>query len=274
MINDLHKTEVRVVLGIEYDGSKYHGWQSQTHDSQTIQGKLELALSKIADQPLKVICAGRTDSGVHATEQIIHFDMVKYRKEQAWVQGTNSYLPRDIRVRWCRFVTPDFHARFSAITRRYIYLIDNRTVRSAMLHKQFTWEYRPLNAELMNQAAQHLVGEYDFTSFRASHCQALTPFRKIHHLNIKRVDDQIIIDIQANAFLYHMVRNIAGVLLEIGRGDKEPIWAKNILEKHDRTLAGMTASPHGLYLVKIQYPEHYKLPNTNIPLPFFNQHLF
>lgn len=273
-VTDCGSDAVRVALGIEYDGSQYHGWQLQGHDPRTIQAELESALSRIANQPVRVICAGRTDSGVHATAQVVHFNAPCQRSERAWVQGTNSYLPDNIRVLWCCFVANGFHARFSALSRRYLYVIDNRQVRSAIMAEQLTWERRPLDADAMHAAAQYLIGERDFTSFRASHCQSLTASRNVHHLRVKRVDDQIIIDIKANAFLYHMVRNIAGVLIEIGRADRAPVWAMEVLEARDRTLAGVTAPPHGLYLVDIEYPDHYGLPNIKSPPPFLRQNLF
>ena len=261
----------KVALGIEYDGSQYHGWQLQSHDPRTVQAEVEAALSRIADQPVRVICAGRTDSGVHATAQVVHFDAPCWRDKRAWIQGANSYLPRDIRVLWCHFVADDFHARFRAQSRRYLYVINNRRVRPAIMTEQLTWERRPLDAEAMHAAAQYLPGERDFSSFRASHCQALTAFRSVHHLRVKRVADLIIIDIKANAFLYHMVRNIAGVLIDIGRGDREPEWAREVLDAHDRKVAGVTAPSHGLYLVEIEYPDQYGLPNIKAPPLFLSQ---
>jgi len=258
----------RVALGIEYHGSGYNGWQIQTHESTTVQETLEEALSKIACSPIRVFCAGRTDAGVHATGQVVHFDTLEPRTLQAWVRGTNTHLPRTIRVRWSAYVSQDFHARFSAMARRYIYVIDNNRIRSAMTANHLTPEERPLNIERMREAAKYLVGEHDFSSFRTVRCQAKCPIKTVHHLELKQRGHLISIDIKASAFLHHMVRNVAGVLMAVGMGKAEPEWAKQVLEARDRTVGGVTALPHGLYLVGVDYPPEFELPESEITLPF------
>lgn len=262
------KTVTRVALGVEYHGSDYNGWQSQTHESVTVQATLEKALSKIAVAPVRVFCAGRTDAGVHATGQTVHFDTLQPRTLQAWVRGTNTHLPRSVRVRWARYVSEDFHARFSAMARRYVYVIDNNRIRSAMTGKHLTAEERPLDIVRMREAAKYLTGEHDFSSYRTVRCQAKSPVKTVHHLTVEQRGHFISIDIKASAFLHHMVRNIAGVLMAVGMGNAEPIWAKEVLEARDRTVGGVTALPHGLYLVEVDYPAEFELPKPEISLPF------
>lgn len=258
----------RVALGVEYHGSSYHGWQIQTHESITVQETLEKALSQIACSPVRVFCAGRTDAGVHATGQVAHFDTLEPRTLQAWVRGTNTHLPHSIRVRWSAYVPEEFHARFSAMARRYVYVIDNNRIRSAMTSRHLTPEERPLDVERMRAAAKYLLGEHDFSSFRTVRCQAKSPVKTVHHLNVERRGQLISIDIRASAFLHHMVRNVAGVLMAVGMGKAEPEWAKQVLEARDRTLGGVTALPHGLYLVGVDYPTEFDLPQQEIALPF------
>ncbi len=249
----------RYVLGIEYDGSAYSGWQRQTN-SHSIQSSLEQALSKVANEPVLTQCAGRTDSGVHALEQVVHFDSNVQRTLDNWILGANANLPEQIRVIWIQEAVGDFHARFSAIARYYRYIIYNRPVRSALQSKQTTWVYPELNSELMQEAAQHLLGENDFSSFRAQDCQSVSPNRCMYFIDVHRQQNQVIIDLSANAFLHHMVRNIAGVLIDIGSGKRSTEWTKELLAIKDRSKASVTAPPHGLYLSGIYYPEHFKLP--------------
>lgn len=258
----------RVALGVEYHGSSYHGWQTQTHESATVQEFLEKALSQIACSPVRVFCAGRTDAGVHATGQVVHFDTVEPRTLQAWVRGTNTHLPHSIRVRWSTYVPDTFHARFSAMARRYVYVIDNNRIRSAMTSNHLTPEERPLDVERMREAAKYLVGEHNFSSYRTVRCQAKSPVKTIHHLHVERRGQLISIDIRASAFLHHMVRNISGVLMAVGMGKAEPVWAKQVLEARDRTVGGVTALPNGLYLVDVDYPAEFDLPKQDIALPF------
>ena len=258
--------KTRIVLGIEYDGSGYSGWQWQTK-YRSVQLVLQQALSKIANHPVTVICAGRTDTGVHALEQVIHFDTTCQRELHTWTLGGNSYLPDDVRITWAQQAVGDFHARYSAIARFYRYVILNRSIKSALLRKQVTWCHAPLDAELMHEAAQHLIGQHDFSSFRAQGCQSVSPCRAMHFIDVYREGEKVIIDISANAFLHHMVRNIAGVLMAIGSG-KEPIdWTRHLLEVKDRKLGGITASPDGLYLGAVYYPEHYGIAKH----PVFNK---
>lgn len=259
----------RVALALSYDGSRYHGWQSQRKPQvATVQETLEKALSCIADAPIKVQCAGRTDAGVHASHQLVHFDCPVARDEKAWVAGSNTHLPREIAVQWAKPVAADFHARFSATARRYRYIIHNAPARSALLASGVTYQSRPLDHQLMHEAAQALLGERDFTSFRAVACQSNTAMRNVHFVEVTRRGRLVIIDIQANAFLLHMVRNIAGVLIAIGSGERPPRWTAELLQARDRTQAAATASPCGLYLVGVTYPEAFNLPEV-VPGPYF-----
>ncbi|MEJ2362126.1 MAG: tRNA pseudouridine(38-40) synthase TruA [Gammaproteobacteria bacterium] len=249
----------RIALGIEYDGSHYCGWQFQDH-SPSVQEKVERALSKVANHPVRVSCAGRTDTGVHALGQVVHFDTDATRELHAWVLGGNANLPDDISVLWARSVSPDFHARYSAVRRQYRYVIFNRPVRPAILSGRVSWEYRPLTISLMQEAAKDLVGEHDFSSYRALACQAKSPLRTLYRLDVTRQGELVLLDLEANGFLHHMVRNIAGVLIKIGAGEAEPAWARAVLALRDRTQGGVTASPHGLYFVTAYYPEHFSIP--------------
>ncbi len=248
---------IRVALGIEYDGSHFNGWQTQL-GVRTVQETLEKALSKVADQPISVICAGRTDSGVHGLEQVVHFDTTANRLPRSWIFGTNCYLPNDVNVLWATPIDPSFHARFSAIQRHYRYIILNRPVRSAVHAKRMTWFYTPLEIIRMQEAAQFLIGEHDFSSFRAEACQAKSPIRTITRLEISKYEKQVWIEVSANAFLQHMVRNISGVLMTIGTGKEHPIWAKQVLESRNRTKGGITAPPDGLYLQSVDYKDNFQ----------------
>jgi tRNA pseudouridine38-40 synthase len=259
----------RTALGISYTGTAFHGWQAQ-RQGPTVQQTLEAALSKIADHEVRVICAGRTDTGVHATHQIVHFDSAAIRPEKAWVLGTNAHLPDTVAVSWSRTVDDSFSARFSATARRYIYAIHNTTVRPALAAGLFTREHRPLDADAMHAAAQALVGEHDFSAYRASKCQSRTPMRNIHEISVYRRNDVVFINIAANAFLHHMVRNIAGVLMDIGAGERPADWSAELLAGRDRTVGAMTAAPHGLYLVNVVYPSQHGLPAGPTLPHFFN----
>lgn len=259
----------RIALALEYDGSAYFGWQSQRKPQvATVQECLETALSRVADAPLRVQCAGRTDRGVHASHQVVHFDSPAARSPRAWVFGGNSHLPESIAVKWARGVPRNFHARFSAYARRYRYVICNRALRSPHLRHAVTWHDRPLDARLMHEDAQALIGELDFSAFRAAGCQSNSPMRNVHFVEVTRRGDFVVIDIQANAFLHHMVRNVAGVLMAVGAGEAAPGWTRAVLEGRDRTAGGITAPPDGLYLVDVRYPDEFELPAVE-PGPIF-----
>jgi tRNA pseudouridine38-40 synthase len=250
---------MRMAMGVEYDGHGFCGWQYQDH-SPSVQQAVETALSKVADRPVRVICAGRTDTGVHATEQVIHFDIDVERPDRSWIFGANANLPPQVAILWVTPVTDEFHARFSAVRRRYRYVIYNRQIRPTFLAARTSWDYRPLDEQRMAEAAGCLVGQHDFSSYRAQGCQAKSPVRTVHYLNISRQGELIFMDIEANAFLHHMVRNIAGVLMAIGAGERPVEWAQEVLEYRDRTLGGVTAPPFGLYLTGVDYPEQHVLP--------------
>ncbi len=253
----------RIACRIEYDGSHYNGWQSQPHLAvNTVQTTLEQALSVVAAAPVRVNCAGRTDTGVHGHGQVVHFDAPVERSAKAWVLGTNANLPPDVRVHWAVGVPADFHARFSAQARRYRYLIANTPVRPALLSRQVSWQRRALDHQVMHAAAQELLGERDFSAFRAASCQSRGPMRNVHCLDVSRRGDLVIIDIKANAFLHHMVRNIAGSLMAVGLGREPPEWIGQLMAGRDRSLAADTAPAAGLYLVEVVYPPQYKLPAT------------
>ncbi len=247
---------MRFACPVEYDGSGFSGWQRQDH-ARSVQADIEAALSKVADHPVQTACAGRTDAGVHATWQVIHFDSHAERSERSWLLGTNSNLPEDVRLLSITPVAEAFHARFSAQARRYRYVILNRPVASALLRQRVTWTRRPLDARRVSAAAAHLLGEHDFSSFRAVACQAKSPVKTVHRLDVTRSGDYLYLDVEANAFLHHMVRNIAGVLMAVGRGEREPDWVGEVLERRDRTQGGVTAPAAGLYLVGVRYPHEY-----------------
>ena len=253
----------RIACRIEYDGRRFSGWQAQPHlEVETVQETLERALSVVADGPVRVACAGRTDTGVHGFAQVVHFDAPVSRSSKSWVLGTNANLPFDVRVHWAVPVPPDFHARFSALSRRYRYIIANTPVRPAQLQGQVSWQKLPLDAELMHAESQCLLGELDFSAFRAAACQSNTPMRNVESLSVVRHGVLVVIEIQANAFLHHMVRNIAGSLMAVGSARKEPGWLAQLLAGRDRTVAADTAAPDGLYLVEVAYPARYALPPT------------
>ncbi len=244
---------MRMALVVEYDGSQFHGWQQQT-GLRTVQQVLEAALTRVADHPVSVVCAGRTDTGVHATAQVVHFDSDNERPMRAWIYGVNSYLPQDVGVRFGKEVSPTFHARFDATSRRYRYIICNKPIRPALQRTYVTWQYRQLDHQLMHNAAQVLLGENDFTSFRSVECQSKTPQRQIHEIRVTRQGDLVVVDLCANAFLHHMVRNIVGVLMAVGAGRQTVEWVQEVLEAKDRRQGAETAPPYGLYLTGVTYP--------------------
>jgi tRNA pseudouridine38-40 synthase len=250
---------MRLALGIEYDGTGYSGWQRLSH-RPSVQAAVEAALSFVADHPLEVTCAGRTDAGVHAECQVVHFYTAAERSLRGWVMGANSRLPPDIAVLWAHRVADEFHARFGARARRYRYTILNRPVRAALMARHVTWERVPLDAARMHAAAQALLGENDFSAFRAVQCQASTPMRNVHEVTVARHGDGVVIEIQANAFLHHMVRNIVGSLLPVGRGERPVEWPGELLVGRDRGRAGPTAPATGLTLLAPRYPAEWGLP--------------
>lgn len=250
---------MKIVLGLEYSGTQYSGWQRQKH-ARSIQQYVEDALSRVADQTVTVQCAGRTDTGVHALHQVVHFETDAVREMRSWVLGGNVNLPQDISILWVRPAADDFHARYSATGRSYRYIILNRSARPGIYNHRVTWECRLLDEHKMQQAADCLIGEHDFTSYRAVDCQSNSPVRRVRRLDVNRIGDTVIINIEANAFLHHMVRNIAGVLMEIGMGKAPVEWSQQVLEARDRTLGGVTAAPDGLYLMNVTYPEKFNIP--------------
>jgi len=258
---------MHIALSIEYDGSHFHGWQVQPN-LRTVQAEVEKALSKVADEPIQVYCAGRTDTGVHATGQVVHFDTQSERGGRAWIYGVNSNLPKDVCVRWAKVVDEAFHARYSAISRRYRYFIYNHPIRPSIMNTNLSWQYRPLDDKRMAQAAKYLLGEHDFSSFRAVGCQAKSPVKTIRHFNVIRQGDLIILDVIANSFLHHMVRNLVGALMTIGSGRQNVDWIKELLKVRDRDLSAETAPPYGLYLVAVKYDEQFDLPQSSMG-PFF-----
>ncbi len=251
----------RYAAVVEYNGARFHGWQRQKHhDEPTVQAALEAALSKVANHPVEVGCAGRTDAGVHATRQVIHFDSHAIRTNYSWLMGVNTNLPSGVALQWVDAIDGEFHARYNAKARRYRYLIYNHQARPALMHDQLTWWKYPLDAERMHEAAQALLGEHDFTSFRAKDCQAKSPIKTMHAITVKRWGSIIMVELEASAFLYHMVRNIIGVLLPIGEGYQPLEWMAEVLAQRDRAKAGVTAPSGGLYFVGVQYPEQFKIP--------------
>jgi tRNA pseudouridine38-40 synthase len=252
-------SHMRYAIGIEYDGSAFLGWQVQAQEP-TVQACVERAVARVADHEIRVTCCGRTDSGVHALCQVAHFDTDAVRSERSWVLGLNSHLPVGASVLWIRETDEKFSARFSAFSRSYRYLIVNRWIRPALDANRKSWCRTPLDADNMDCAAQLLLGEHDFTSFRASACQAQHAVREIQNISVKRMGDVVQLDVSANGFLYHMVRNIAGSLIRVGKGEAPCNWVGEVLEKQDRTLAAPTAAPEGLYFLGARYPEQYNLP--------------
>ena len=250
---------MRIALGIEYDGTSYNGWQRQ-ENGIGVQQRVEEALAHVADESVDVVCAGRTDTGVHASGQVVHFDTHAMRNERGWLLGTNTNLPPDIAVCWVQRVGADFHARFSATGRRYRYLILNRLQRSALQRHRAWWVHQALDEHLMHEAAQQLVGEHDFSAFRAAGCQARSARRTVTEIAVRRHGNRLEIEVAANAFLMHMVRNITGTLVAIGQGERPVSWMREVLESRDRTVGGVTAPPHGLTLVAVDYPEAFGIP--------------
>ena len=249
----------RIVLSIEYDGGSFEGWQSQPH-GKTVQDTLQAAVAQIAGHEVSLSCAGRTDTGVHATVQIAHFDTLTDRPLSAWSRGVNAHLPESICVRWAREVDDSFHARFSAYARRYRYVLLNRPVRPAILAGKVGWQHAPLHLTTMQDAARRLLGEHDFSAFRAAQCQAKSPVRVMSTAQVTRMGDLILFDFEANGFLHHMIRNLVGALIFIGKGDASASWMSELLLMKDRQLAPPTFSPAGLYLCGISYPDHWHLP--------------
>ncbi len=250
---------VRVVLGISYNGQAYQGWQSQL-SGLTVQDKLEKALGKFTAQPVSTLCAGRTDSGVHALMQVVHFDTERERDAHSWVRGTNANLPRDIAVQWAVLTTREFHCRACATSRRYAYVLLESPVRPSVETGRVGWTFRPLNLDAMRQAADILLGEHDFTSFRASACQALTPIKTMLDISLHRRGAYWRIEFEANAFLHHMIRNIMGCLVQIGQGVKPPEWMAEVLAARDRNAAAPTFSPDGLYFLGPRYDAKWAMP--------------
>jgi len=250
---------MRYALGIEYDGRGFSGWQRQPHAS-AVQTELERALSAVADAPIVVTCAGRTDTGVHGTGQIVHFDSEAQRQPHNWLLGANALLPESVAVQWVQPVADDFHARFSATWRRYQYLIFQAPTRSPLWQGRAAWVHESLDVEAMAKAARTLLGEQDFSAFRAAGCQAKHAVREVQAVSLKQQGELLVFDIRANAFLMHMVRNIIGSLLAIGRGEQGEAWLAELLEGRDRGTAGAAAPPDGLYLIEVGYPAEFLLP--------------
>ena len=253
---------MRVVLGLSYDGSGFRGWQTQP-GGQTVQDTLEAALESFVDHPVQTVCAGRTDAGVHALNQIIHLDTTANRTPESWVRGVNALLPSTIAVQWTRHVPDDFHARFSAQGREYVYIVRNHRVRAPLLAGRVGWVYRPLDVDAMRQAARSLLGEHDFSCFRSAECQAASPIRRLNAVDISKSPPFIYFRFHANAFLHHMIRNMMGTLLYIGMGRQAPGWVGDLLAGRDRRFAAPTFAADGLYLAGVDYPKHYDLPLTS-----------
>ena len=254
----------RIALGIQYDGSAWNGWQTQP-DGHTVQDRLEAALERFALTRMATTCAGRTDAGVHAIEQVVHFDTTLERESFSWVRGVNAFLPPSIAVRWAHEVSADrendaFHARFSALSRTYHYLIYNHPVRSPLLSGRAGWVFRTLDVDAMQTAATLLVGTHDFTAFRAAECQAQSPVRTMHAIDVKRNDDLVVLTLTANAFLHHMVRNIVGCLIHVGTGSRPCDWIEEVLVGRDRSKGAPTFMPDGLYLARVDYDARWQLP--------------
>ena len=250
----------RIALGIEYKGNLFHGFQSQITGVSTVQQTLESALSSICDESITLACAGRTDTGVHATNQIVHFDTHALRPEKAWLRGANTKVDEGVSIRWAHPVSPLFHARFSARSRTYRYVIYNTRTPSALMKHLVTWDRRRFNIDDMIKGSRHLIGEHDFNAFRGADCQSKTSVRRMDAINVNKVGDFIIIEVKATAFLYHMVRNIVGVLTAVAAGDQPPSWVASVLASKDRRCGGVTAPAAGLYLVNVEYDDSFALP--------------
>lgn len=253
---------MRVVLGIEYDGTRFAGWARQP-GARTVAEVLERAVSAVADHPVVTVCAGRTDAGVHAIGQVAHFDTEAMRPQRAWILGVNTQLPTDVSVRWGCEPGEDFHARYSALRRHYRYVIYNHTTRSPLLCSRAARFHRRLDVAAMRRAARELVGEHDFSAFRASDCQARNPVRTVHRLEVEGRGDFVVIDVCANAFLKRMVRNLAGVLQAVGSGERPVEWAGEVLASRSRICGGVTAPPQGLYLTRVEYEARFRLPSVS-----------
>lgn len=261
---------VRIAAGVEYKGTLYNGWQSQEQPGvSTVQDSVERALSVVADHPVRVVTAGRTDTGVHATGQVVHFDTDRTRPPYSWLRGANSNLPADVRVRWVQPVPEHFHARFRAVSRSYRYIIHVANARPAIFHDLCAWVVHDLDLATMQAAARYLVGTHDFSAFRAAGCQARSPVRTVNHMSMGRSGPWFWLDVSADAFLQHMVRNIAGSLIMVGRGERTPQWLSEILEGRDRARAGAAAPPEGLYLSGVTYPGEYDLSAAVSPVRFW-----
>jgi tRNA pseudouridine38-40 synthase len=258
-----NRASIRIALGIEYDGSRFLGWQTQPGGG-TVQDALEVALAGIAGEPVNVTCAGRTDRGVHARAQVVHFDTGADRPDSAWVRGVNALLPDSVAVLWSRRVADDFHARYSAVARSYRYVLLNRPVRPALAASYAGWYHAPLDVDAMRAAAAHLLGEHDFSAFRSADCQAKSPVRTLHAIGIERDGERFDLTLRANAWLQHMVRNIVGTLVYIGAGRQAPEWVGRVLASRDRALAAPTFAPQGLYLEAVEYAPGWNLPATAV----------
>lgn len=257
---------MRYALGVEYDGRPFFGWQTQRQEP-TVQAELERALGGVANHPVSVVCAGRTDTGVHARCQVVHFDSDAERSRRSWILGANSNLPKGVCVLWLQPVSQDFHARFSAYARSYRYVILNRWIRPAIDYGLVSWQRQPLDHETMHEAAQALLGEHDFSAFRSAGCSANHPVRDVQAIEVRRDGERVTIDVTANGFLYHMVRNIVGSLMDVGLGERPVGWMRELLEGRDRTRAGVTAPPDGLYFLGVRYPEAFGLPEAPPAFP-------
>lgn len=252
----------RMAVAVEYEGTRYHGWQAQKHDPQVVQTVLEKALSWVANESVAVVCSGRTDAGVHAASQVCHFDTHAERDPYNWVMGTNTKLPGDVSLAWASPVSADFHARFSASSRQYVYLIRHVPFRSALMRHATTFTYKTLEADKMAAAARSLLGTHDFNAYRSVHCQAKTSVRTLMQCRVFQQDEVVAVHVEANGFLQNMVRNIVGVLMAIGSGEQPVEWAQAVLESKDRTQGGVTAPAHGLYFLGPKYDSAYGLPET------------
>jgi tRNA pseudouridine38-40 synthase len=259
----------RIALGIRYRGGAYLGWQSQPN-GRTVQDALERALGRFADRPVATTCAGRTDTGVHGVNQVVHLDPGVERDDFSWVRGTNRYLPSDIAVQWCRPVVPEFHARNGARSRRYRYLLLESAVRPSLDSGLVGWVFKPLDAQAMRQGAVHLIGEHDFSSFRSADCQARSPVKTLHSIAIARQGAYWCFDFHGSAFLHHMVRNLMGCLLAIGSGRQPPGWLADVVAARDRNAAAPTFPPDGLYFVGPQYDEVHGIPTPSLEMPWLN----
>ena len=259
---------MRIALGVEYDGAPFKGWQSQV-GVDTVQDSLEIALAKLANHFVRTHAAGRTDTGVHALMQVVHFDTSTSRPMTAWVRGVNAHLPLGVRVLWAVEVSMDFHARFSAEARSYQYLLHHHAIASAVLAGKVGWYHAPLDVAAMQEADSYLLGERDFSAVRAADCQAKSPIKLMHQAHLKKVADTIIFAFSANAFLHHQVRNMVGALVYIGKGNYPPSFMQTLLEAKDRTISPPTFSPAGLYLIGVKYASHWGLPETQRELNLF-----